>query len=29
MIRVRVDLGQREFSVTNDRTGVTQNYPIK
>ena len=29
MIRVKVDHGQREFSVTNDRTGVSQNYPIK
>ena len=29
MIRVEVDLAQREFSVTNDRTGVTQTYPIK
>lgn len=29
MIRVEVDPAQREFSVTNDRTGVTQTYPIK
>jgi len=29
MIRVQVDLAQREFSVINDRTGVTQTYPIK
>lgn len=29
MIRVEVDPAQREFSVTNDRTGATQTYPIK
>ncbi|NBO64591.1 MAG: MBL fold metallo-hydrolase [Acidobacteria bacterium] len=29
MIRVQVDPVQREFSVTNERTGVTQIYPIK
>jgi competence protein ComEC len=29
LIRVRVDLTQREFSVVNERTGLTQNYPIR
>lgn len=29
LIRVQVNLSQREFSVTNERTGVSQSYPIR
>ncbi len=29
MIKVEVNINQREFSVTNERTGATQTYPIK